>query len=149
MERRNRVVASIMQSGCRVSDEGISLAEGFEIVRKFDEYSVSNGWRREFVPEDEIDIPLQDSNRLVLLVSRLRKQDVVLAGTSGSLFPCKTSMHVIDPRPVGVDIPLDDLKDGSRRTLEMRLRSDHTFLPANTEYGGRRYKERLVVLSDD
>ena len=68
------------------------------------------------------------------------------AGRSGRLFPCKTSMHVIDPRPVGVDIPLRELREGSAKTLDLRIRSRHTLLPPDSLYGGRRYKERLVLM---
>ena len=146
LEMRREAVAAMTQGGCYTRRGGSELARGFETVRKLDELCSTAGWRRSFVPEDEVDVPLQDERNLVVLVARLEKKDVMSAGKSGSLFPCKTSMHIIDPRPVGADVPLRELREGSRRTLELRLKSHHTVLPANTKYGGRKYKERLVVL---
>jgi hypothetical protein len=148
LESRRRPVAVLTQRRSYTAEEGADLAKGFEVVRSLDELSSTLGWKRTFVPEDEVDVHLQDDRNAVTLVSRLGKQDVVMAGMRKTLFPCKTSMHVIDPRPVGANIPLDELSDGSRHTLDTRLKSGHVVLPPNSEYGGRRYKERLVVLGD-
>ena len=144
LETRRRPVAALSHSKCYVAKEG-DLETGLGMVRALDIVSESSGWKRTFVPEDEIDVPLQEERNLVVLVARLRKSDVISAARRKVLFPCKTSMHVLDPRPVGVNVPLDELRDGSKKTIESRLRSPHKLLPANSSHGGRRYKERLVV----
>ena len=147
LEARRSAVAAMTERACYLPDGESGLARGFEIVRKIDQISSSVDWQRRFVPEDEIDSPLQDGRNLVVLVMKLRKSDVTSAGKSGLLFPCKTSMHVVDPRPVGADVPLEELREGSTRTLDLRLRTRHAVMPANSSYGGRMYKERLIVLS--
>ncbi|MDG6898766.1 MAG: hypothetical protein JRN24_03400, partial [Nitrososphaerota archaeon] len=61
---------------------------------------------------------------------------------------CKTSMHLIDPRPVAVDFPVAELNEATSRSLEERLRGrGERLLPADSVYEGRRYKERLLLLN--
>jgi hypothetical protein len=120
----------------------------FELVLGLDSISEEQGWRRDFVPEDDIDISLQDKRNIVILVRKLSKEDVVSAAKSRKLFPCKTSMHRIDPRPVAVNFPLAELNLATTETLRDRLGGTRErLLPANSVYGGRRYKERLLLLN--
>ena len=125
-----------------------SLEEAFEMVDDFDAQAERRGWKRKFVPEDEILAELSRSDNLVLLVQRLSKDDVVRTARSGSLFPCKTSMHIVDPRPVDVRFPLDklDSPDGPA-LLEKIAKGPHRILPPGSLYEGRRYKERLLLLN--
>jgi len=126
------------------------LAGAMDMMKEFDRLAESRGWERKFVPEDDVDVPLQSSRSIVLLVRKLRKDDVVNAARSGKLFPCKTSMHVIDPRPVAVNFPISDLNAATSATLRKRLEDRHELLlPSGSTYEGRRYKERLLLLSQD
>jgi hypothetical protein len=91
---------------------------------------------------------LQDKKKIIVLMKRLTKEDIVSAARTGALFPCKSSMHVIDPRPVGVDFPVGDLNKATSGSLEKLLEGrGGRVLPVNSVYGGRRYKERLLLLS--
>lgn len=128
--------------------------DGEEEVRTafsfLDRLSEEEGWQRRFVPEDEIDVELQGSRKLVVLPRRLTKDDVVSAARSGRLFPCKTSMHVIDPRPVAVRFPLTELKSATTATLRERFGARGGRIgPSGSMYEGRRYKERLLFLDED
>ena len=85
----------------------------------------------------------------LVLLPRLNKQDVLTAARSGRLFPCKTTMHIIDPRPVAIDFPLAELmkRTSPRPVLDGILKEEQSrLLPTNSVYEGRRYKERLLVL---
>ncbi|MDA4127404.1 MAG: hypothetical protein OK452_09445 [Thaumarchaeota archaeon] len=124
------------------------LMATFELVLGLDSISEKQGWRRDFVPEDDLDISLQGSRNIVVLVRKLSKEDVVSAAKSRRLFPCKTSMHRIDPRPVAVNFPLAELNVATTEVLRERLRGKRErLLPADSLYDGRRYKERLLLLN--
>ncbi len=147
LESRKAGLGVLGQDSCRLPKRTPGLAEAFKAVRSLDTLSRTLGWQRTFVREDEVDFALQDVQNFVVLVQRLTKQDVLTAARTGALFPCKTSMHVIDPRPVALDFPIDALNSATRRSLSelMEKRAPKT-LPPNSIYEGRRYKERLLML---
>ncbi len=149
LEGRKTPVAVIGRSGCRVAGGRTGLDEGFKVVRTLDGVARTLGWQRSFVAENDVDVPLQDEWNAVVLVQRINKQDVVDAARGGRLFPCKTSMHLIDPRPVALDFPVDELNDATPGSLE-RLMARRTLrmLPPQSEYEGRRYKERLLLMNE-
>ncbi|MDA4123821.1 MAG: hypothetical protein OK438_00010 [Thaumarchaeota archaeon] len=148
LEGRACGLAAFSSEGVYLPESHIGLPEAFEVVRRFDAFALSAGWAREFVPEDEIDSALQDPTAVLILVQRLTKDDVVRAARTGRFFPCKTSMHTIDPRPVAMNFPLAELEDLTGTELRRRLAASRSkLLPANSLYGGRRYKERLLLLN--
>lgn len=122
--------------------------DGFKILRAADTAAQSRKWERTFVTEDELDNHSGSATELALLVRRFGKNEVLDAGIKGRLFPCKTSMHIVDPRPVAANVPLEELRAGSKETVS-RLMMERRFetLPPESIYEGRRYKERLLVLS--
>ena len=123
------------------------LEEVRGVVVAFDRIAEQFGWERRFVPEDDIDIELQERRKFVLLPRKLMKDDVVAAARSGQLLPCKTSMHVIDPRPVSVRFPIKELGGANTEALRLWLKgSGGRLLPSWSTYDGRRYKERLLLL---
>lgn len=147
LDSRNCGLAAFSGGEVYLPATAIDLAGALSVVRKLDGLSQALAWRREFVPEDEVDAPLQDANRLVVLVRRLRKDDVVAAARTRRLFPCKTSMHTVDPRPVAVNFPTKDLAVARGGDLRRHLAFPSTrLLPPNSVYQGRRYKERLLLL---
>ena len=147
LQRRETLLAVLTSDsayliGGRGTQDGVVAA-----MATFDRLSEKEGWQRRFVPEDEVDIELQAKRNLVVLPRRLTKEDVVSAARTGRLLPCKTSMHLIDPRPVAVRFPLAELRSATTETLRKRLPGGGGRLaPAGTNYDGRRYKERLLFL---
>lgn len=147
LETRKTGLAYIGQRGCRVAEEDMGLDGAFKAIRTLDEVGRSLGWQRSFASEDEVDIALQDASNAVLLVQRLNKQDVLTAARTAKLFPCKTSMHFVDPRPMALDFPIAELNDATPKSLsEMLKKRSPMMLPPNSEYEGRRYRERLLLL---
>lgn len=147
LDARRCGLAALGQDACFVPNGQSDLGSAFRMVRALDEVSRALGWQRSFVREDEVDISLQDAGNVVVLVQRLTKQDVLTAARTATLFPCKTSMHTIDPRPVALDFPIGELNTATRKSLSavMEKRQPRT-LPPNSVYEGRRYKERLLLL---
>jgi hypothetical protein len=150
LEGRDVGLAVLTPNAAYLPERNLDIGLVFEAVNAFDRFSVSKGWERGFVPEDDIDVPLQSARNIVLLIRKLRKEDVVSAARSGKLFPCKTSMHMIDPRPVAVNFPVADLNNATSASLRKRLEGRRErLLPADSLYEGRRYKERLLVLNQE
>ena len=148
LERKEAPVAALTAGSAYLPVRSFDLHLAFSTINSLDKFAEDIGGRRSFVPEDDVDVPLQSERNVVLLVRRLGKDDVVEAGRTGKLFPCKTSMHRIDPRPVGVNFPIDELNGATTADLKARLSgTKEELLPPETLYEGRRYKERLLLLS--
>ena len=140
-------LAAFTRDSALIPSRRMSLEDAFNLVESVDEEAEKKGWRRRFVDEDDLDSAIHGEPAVVLLVRRLTKDDVVGAARTGRLFPCKTSMHIIDPRPVAVDFPTKDLGGADTKSLlALVSRREVHVLPPNSMYQGRRYKERLMRL---
>ncbi len=147
LESRDCGLAAFTARGAFVPDERMDLSTAVDAIVHMDAMQRSLGWERTFVPEDDVDVPLQSESNLVVLMRRLGKDDVVKAARSRRLFPCKTSMHRIDPRPVAVNFPLKDLEGATSAKLREALAGrEERLLPPGSRYEGRVYKERLLIL---
>ena len=123
----------------------LRLAHG--TVRSLDDAALSRGWRRRFVPEEEAEREWGKRGELVLMAMPVGKEDVLGAALHGELFPCKATMHSVDPRPVAVNVPLRELSGPPERvSARLPAAAEAKVLPPNSMYQGRRYKERLLVL---
>ena len=148
LERREAHAAAFADGVAFSPPEPGKADAGFAALRRADAFAQTHGWRRTFVGEEELESHARRPSEVVMMVGPFEKTDVLKAGVTGRLLPCKTSMHLIDPRPVAVKIPIGELKAGSRGTLERRLGEKRfDVLPPNSFYEGRRYKERLLLLS--
>jgi len=148
LEGRDTGLAVFASGNAYLPEGRLDLSRAAAAIRAIDRHSEARGWERRFVPEDDIDFPLQSERSLVVLMRRLSKNDVVAAATTGRLLPCKTSMHRVDPRPVAVNFPLNELNGATTASLQLLLAgTGERMLPANTMYEGRRYKERLLLLN--
>ncbi|MBI3841230.1 MAG: hypothetical protein HY297_04670 [Thaumarchaeota archaeon] len=147
LEARECGVAGFSDDWGYLPQRGLGLDDTFVALRRLDLVAEKNGWERSFVPEEELRDP---GHGLAVLVEKLNKADVLAAGRSGELFPCKTSMHALDPRPVAINFPVKDLNSASAAALMEKVPSSGGRLsPANFMYEGRRYKERLLFLDSD
>ncbi len=148
LEMREAAIAAFTTDAAFVPESDFDLALAFAAIASFDRLAATKACSRSFVSEDDVDVPLQAERNVVLLVRRLGKDDVVGAAQSGRLFPCKTSMHRIDPRPVAVNFPIDKLNHATTATLRASLEGrTERLLPPDSLYEGRRYKERLLLLN--
>ena len=147
LERREAGAAVLTADAAFVLGGRMTHEELAAAMASMDGLAEARKWERTFVPEDDVDVPLQKPGSFVLLSRRVTKEDIVSAARSGKLFPCKTSMHMIDPRPVAVNYPLGELKSATTARLKSMLAGrEGRVLPPGSVYGGRRYKERLVLM---
>jgi len=150
LETREASMAALTAEAAYLPDGNMDFSVALGTLTALDRLAATRGIGREFVQEDEVDIPLQAGRKVVVLLRRLGKEDVITAARTGRLFPCKTSMHRIDPRPVAVDFPIEDLGKATTAMLKQRLAGrTEILLPPDTMYEGRRYKERLLLLNQD
>jgi len=150
LEGRDTGLALLTADSAYLPEGNLDLSRAMEIMLDLDKMAARGGWKRDFVSQDDVDVPLQSERNIVILVRKLRKDDVVNAAKSGRLFPCKTSMHVMDPRPVAVNFPMSELGRATSASLRKRLEGRHEqLLPPGSLYEGRRYKERLLLLNQD
>ena len=150
LENKETGLAVLTSEAAYIPEGMLGLDGAVEAIEGFDRDSNESGWKRSFVPDDEVDVPLQSARNMVVLTRKLGKDDVVAAARSGKLFPCKTSMHRIDPRPVAVNFPVRELGGATTATLKRALEGKPgRLLPPNSLYEGRRYKERLLLLDRD
>lgn len=148
LDNKDNGVAVFTPAAAYLPEVKMELGSAIEVIEGLDTRLSKRGWQRRFVPEDEIDVPLQSEKNIVVMLRRLGKDDVVGAARSGRLFPCKTSMHLIDPRPVAVNFPLAELDSATTTSLRRALAGrEERLLPPGSTYEGRRYKERLLLLS--
>ncbi|MDA4121154.1 MAG: hypothetical protein OK404_01960 [Thaumarchaeota archaeon] len=148
LDKRKTGLAAFLGESVLLPDRKMTVAEAFAMVREIDKASQMGGWGRKFVRDDELDGIEQLQRKLIILVERLLKSEVVSAAVSGKLFPCKTSLHSVDPRPVAVNFPISELSNATTADLQELLgKTEGRILPANSVYGGRRYKERLLLLN--
>ncbi|MGP8057964.1 MAG: ParB N-terminal domain-containing protein [Nitrososphaerales archaeon] len=148
LNERRGGLAAISSRGVLMPAAPMDLDGAFALMRSLDEIALKSGWKKEFVPEEDVDVAIQDERSVVVLVQRLGKDDVVKAARNKKLFPHKTSMHTVDPRPVAVDVPIEKLKSKTGAQLAEQLRlPEGEMLPPGSIYQGRRYKERLLLLN--
>jgi hypothetical protein len=148
LDERRASAASFLEGRAFVNGRGTDLPQAFSAVSQIDAYAERRGWERRFVPEEDVKAESEMHDRFAVIVRRLSKDEIVQAAETGTLFPCKTTMHSFDPRPVAVNYPLDKLTElGAKRIEEHLAKSERRLLPAGTFYEGRRYKERLILLN--
>lgn len=148
LDERRGGLAAISSREVLMPAAPTDLDGAFAMMRALDAIALKSGWKKEFAPEEDIDVAIQDERKVVILVQRLGKDDVVRAATTKRLFPHKTSMHVIDPRPVAVNVSIERLKSKAGAQLGEQLQlPEGKMLPPDSVYQGRRYKERLLLLN--
>ncbi len=150
VERGGRTVAIVTQEKCYVTPQDLrSVSECYDLVKKVDVLSSQFGWKQDFADEEHVDVELSSPTNVVVLAPKLRKHDVLQAASTGKLLPHKTTMHLIDLRPLGIDYPLSELKKDrpSKEILAERLENSRISIkePPYTHLG-RTYKERVMVL---
>jgi len=81
---------------------------------------------------------------------RVEKSEVIESCVSHSLFPPKSTRHLIPSRPLGLAVPLDFLKsthyDEAESAFEKHIHSKHIRrLPEGSKVGSRRYLEEVFL----
>lgn len=144
------IIAVLTSDRCYVSSHAMSIPDSYSLLRQIDRVTEMIGWKYEFIQYDEIDLELIKPRSAVIVPPRLGKRDVVEAALKGKLLPYKSTMHIVNPRILGLNYPLSELKkqNPSREILIRKLSSKFKAIEPPSEYMGRRYKERILVMEE-
>ena len=150
VERRGKSIAILTYDKCYVPVHSLrSVADCYDLLKGIDLASKELGWKRDFVDEEYVNVELRSPKNVIVLAPWLSKLNVLRAASTGRLLPYKTTMHVVDLRPLGVNYPLAELKKHrpSKDMLIEKLTTPKISImnPPYTHLG-RTYKERVVVL---
>ena len=99
---------------------------------------------------DSDDVKGLSRNSFLMSTIRVEKSEVIESCVSHSLFPPKSTRHLIPSRPLGLSFPLDWLKSKnfaeSESAFEKHIRSKHIRrLPEGSKVGSRRYLEEVFL----
>ena len=133
-----------------VSQEITNTPEVYEKLEDVDQLCEENQVEISFASDKEkLDLYSSESV-FVLYPAPLQKSDVVAMVKRGSVFPYKTTRHIVPLRPMGIYFPLDMLVHSSKRICEQELKrivklSNVVVEERNVWYEGRRYSEPIAV----
>jgi hypothetical protein len=95
---------------------------------------------------------LKNLSKISFLMSTIRveKSEVIESCVNRTLFPPKSTRHLIPSRPLGLAVPIDWLKSKNYAEAESafvkHIRSKHIRrLPEGTKVGSRRYLEEVFL----
>jgi hypothetical protein len=99
---------------------------------------------------DNNDLKDLSKNTFLMSTIRVEKSEVIASCVSHSLFPPKSTRHLIPSRPLGLAFPLDWLKSKNHAeaesVFEKHIRSKHIRrLPEGSKVGSRRYLEEVFL----
>jgi hypothetical protein len=81
---------------------------------------------------------------------KIKKAEVIHHAKRKELFPPKSTRHVIRPRPMFINFPLEllrkNLKEAGKKLAEILRDANPRRLPPGELIQGRRYEEELVIL---
>ena len=114
-------------------------------IRSFDRAAAGKGLHLGFVDEASATPGLVQREDLTLIPPGFGKEDVLRAGAEGRLPPPKSTLHVFPIRPLGVDYPVESLRTGKDVLEEVLGARSTRLIEPRSAYGGRGYRERVVV----
>ena len=99
---------------------------------------------------DSDDVSGLSRNSFLMSTIRVEKSEVIESCVSHSLFPPKSTRHLIPSRPLGLSFPLDWLKNKNHSEAESafgkHVRSKYIRrLPEGSKVGSRRYLEEVFL----
>ena len=99
---------------------------------------------------DSNDLKDLSKNTFLMSTIRVEKSEVIESCVNRTLFPPKSTRHLIPSRPLGISFPLDWLKSKkyaeAESFFEKHILSKHIRrLPEGSKIGSRRYLEEVFV----
>ncbi len=99
---------------------------------------------------DNKSFPLKHGPGFFLSTIRMEKPEVVESALERGLFPPKTTRHIVPSRPLGINVPVEWLKEESiseanSRFIEHLRTKKVKRLPEGSWVGSRRYQEEVII----
>lgn len=133
-----------------LSEDDMDLTEVYARLAKVDTLCEREQVEVSFASDYEKLNLYSSESVFVLYPASLEKADVLAMAEKGSVFPYKTTRHIVPLRPMGVYFPLSTLIDSSKEECEQELERIVKFSNVVVEerdvwYEGRRYNEPIAV----
>jgi len=150
-----KILAIAMKDHILVSQQYDSTLELYKALQDVERRLRELGFRISYLSEEAASEGVVQGNLLAYIaISPLTKEIIVETSHRGQRLPCKTSRHIFPARPMGIDFPLQFLKDHSlndaNRTFYDWLsqkKIDQT--PPGTVFEGRKYDESIYVFKTE
>jgi len=125
----------------------------FQLVACIERMAKSLGYEVNYETETDALTKLEKGMaQLILGPPRIAKQDVRRFGLRGDLFPHKATRHIIPARPLGIDVPIEilrnqglDLRQANRQLIETLKKRQLERLEPGSLIENRRYEEQVFL----
>lgn len=146
---RSSYAALSNQSECfAFRSNGPKALKAYQNAFQIEEIARKNHLKIAYTDND--DLKGVSRNSFLMSTIRVEKSEVLESCVSHSLFPPKSTRHLIPSRPLGLVVPLDWLKSKNYAEAESsfvkHIRSKHIRrLPEGSKVGSRRYLEEVFL----
>jgi len=150
-----KILAIAMKNQILVSRQYASTLELYRALQETERKLREFGFKISYLSEEAACEGVVRGDLLAYIaISPLTKEIIIETSHRGQRLPCKTSRHIFPARPMGIDFPLQFLKDQSlddaNRTFYdwlSKKKIDQT--PPGTIIEGRKYDESIYVFKTE
>ena len=136
-----------------IENTGGDVRQNFQLVASIERIAKSLGYGVSYEAERDALKELEEGTAQVILgPPRVTKQDVRRVGLKGDLFPHKATRHIIPARPLGLDVPIEILRNqrialpqANRQLMEALKKRRLERLDPGSLIENRRYEEQVFV----
>ncbi len=143
-------VALLSNKKSYISDSSYGLETVYQRISKFDSLAIQRKIEVNFRPRLAEKAPSLSDLECVLYPMVILKEQAVRFAHAGMAFPYKTTRHTFPVRPMGVNFPIELLKQSDRDKCEAMLEdivrdSEVILIEPKTMYENREYSEPLAI----
>jgi len=136
-----------------VESKEADVRQNFQLVACIEQMAKSLGYEVDYETESDALRKLEEGTaQLILVPPPITKQDVRRHGLRGDLFPHKATRHIIPARPLGIDVPIEilrnrdlELQQANRQLIEMLKKKPLQRLDPGSLIENRRYEEQVFL----
>jgi len=136
-----------------IENTGSDVRQNFRFVASIERIAKSLGYEVSYEAERDALRELGEGTaQLVLGPPQVTKQDVRRVGLKGDLFPHKATRHIIPARPLGIDVPIEILRNqrigllqANRQLVEALKKRRLERLDPGSLIENRRYEEQVFL----
>lgn len=147
-ERRSELIFVSEDESYSLSRDFKSVKEVYDSASEIEETLKAEGSEPRYETERDIVEKLR-AGEIALLIPPAKKKEVIDIALSSSVFPYKTTRHVIPTRPMRINLPLDllgrDLLEVDEELTNRLKDREVEHLSPGSRFEGREYEEELLI----
>jgi len=136
-----------------IENKGSDVRQSFQLVACIEQMAKSLGYEVDYETESDALRRLEEGRaQLILVPPPITKEDVRRHGLRGDLFPHKATRHIIPARPLGIDVPIEilrnqdlELQQANRQLIEKLKKKPLQILDPGSLIENRRYEEQVFL----